>query len=106
MSLHRLFWVPRDVGAEGGAYVRGHPEELYAILSLEAHRRNAIVVGEDLGTVPPEVRASMRRHGLHRTYVVEMEARPESQVISAESSGIYSEPVVVSSPVFLPTISN
>lgn len=76
MSLNRLFWVPRGTGPETGVYVRGHPEELYAILSLEAHRHDALIVGEDLGTVPPGVRGSMRRHGVHRMYVVEVEARP------------------------------
>ena len=35
-----------------GVYVRYPAEELYAIVLVEAHRRGAVVVGEDLGTVP------------------------------------------------------
>jgi len=53
--------------------VRYHAEELYAILALESHRHKAIIVGEDLGTVPSYVRPAMRRHDLHRMYVVHYE---------------------------------
>jgi 4-alpha-glucanotransferase len=70
MGLHRLFWVPRGMEASRGMYVRYPVEEFYAILSLESHRNKAVIVGEDLGTVPPQVRPAMRRHGIHRMYVV------------------------------------
>ena len=73
MGLHRLFWIPNGLDASQGVYVRYHAEELYAILALESHRHQAILVGEDLGTVPPEVRPAMRRHGLHRMYVAQYE---------------------------------
>jgi 4-alpha-glucanotransferase len=73
MGLHRLFLIPSGMEARQGAYVRYRAEELYAILALEAHRHKAIIVGEDLGTVPPYVRPTMARHGLHRMYVVHYE---------------------------------
>jgi 4-alpha-glucanotransferase len=73
MGLHRLFWIPKGMGAGQGAYVRYHAEELYAILSLESHRYRSIIVGEDLGTVPAYVRPAMSRHGLQRTYVLHYE---------------------------------
>ncbi|MEJ2047718.1 MAG: 4-alpha-glucanotransferase, partial [Dehalococcoidia bacterium] len=73
MGLHRLFLIPSGMEASQGAYVRYRAEELYAILALEAHRHKAIIVGEDLGTVPPYVRPTMTRHGLHRMYVVHYE---------------------------------
>ncbi len=73
MGLHRLFWVPKGFDASHGVYVRYKADELYAILALESHRQRAVVVGEDLGTVSPEVRPTMNRHGLHRMYVVQYE---------------------------------
>ena len=73
MGLHRLFWVPNGMEASQGAYVRYQPEEFYAILALESHRNKAMIIGEDLGTVPPYVRPAMLRHGLHRMYVVQYE---------------------------------
>lgn len=71
MSLHRLFWVPRGFPAAAGAYVRYRAEELYAILTIESHRHQCTVVGEDLGTVPAYVRRSLDRHNLSRLFVVQ-----------------------------------
>ncbi len=80
MSLHRLFCIPNGLETSQGLYVRYRAEELYAILSLESHRNSAIIVGEDLGTVPPEVRQDMGRHNLQRMYVVhyELASRPQA----------------------------
>jgi len=78
MALHRLFWVPRGMEARHGVYVTYPAEELYAILSLESHRHRAVIVGEDLGTVPPQVRRAMHRHGVQRMYVVQYEARADA----------------------------
>jgi len=71
MGLHRLFCIPNGIEARHGVYLRYHAEELYAILALESHRSKAVVVGEDLGTVPFYVRPAMKRHGLHSMYVVQ-----------------------------------
>lgn len=77
MSLHRLYWIPSGMEAHEGVYVRYPWEERYAILSVESHRHQALIVGEDLGTVPRYVRSAMARHNIHRTYVVQFELRPE-----------------------------
>ena len=77
MGLHHLYWIPRGMEAHEGVYVRYPSEELYAILSVEAHRHQALIAGEDLGTVPRYVRRAMARHNVHRTYVVQFELRPE-----------------------------
>ncbi|MFZ0892085.1 MAG: 4-alpha-glucanotransferase [Thermoplasmata archaeon] len=80
MGFHRLFWVPSGFSARDGAYVRYHPNEYYAILSIEAQRAGAILVGEDLGTVPPEVRADLKRYGLLRSFVAQLEwDRPDER---------------------------
>jgi 4-alpha-glucanotransferase len=76
MGLHRLWWVPRGASAAEGAYVGYNAEELYAILCLESHRHQTMLVGENLGTVPAEVNRSMKRRGLRSMYVVQYEARP------------------------------
>jgi 4-alpha-glucanotransferase len=79
MAFHRLFWIPRGLDGRHGVYVRYRPEEFYAILALESQRSRTIVVGENLGTVPPEVGPCMSRHGLYRMYVAqyELSAKPE-----------------------------
>ena len=56
MALMRLWWCPRYPGRGVGAYVHYNVDELFAILRLESVRNQCVVIGEDLGVVPPEVR--------------------------------------------------
>jgi 4-alpha-glucanotransferase len=73
MGLHRLFCIPNGLTGDKGVYVEYPAEEQYAILSVESHRHQAGIVGENLGTVPPEVNAAMRRHNVQQMYVVQYE---------------------------------
>jgi 4-alpha-glucanotransferase len=92
MGLHRLFWTPHGMGADKGLYVRYPAEEFYAVLALESHNYKATIVGEDLGTVPPEVRPAMRRRGLHGMYVTYfgMSARPKQALARVPSNALAS----------------
>jgi 4-alpha-glucanotransferase len=81
MGLHRLFWVPSGLEAKEGVYVSYAAEEMYAILSLESHRHQAAIVGEDLGTVPNYVQQAMSRHNIQRMYVVQYEVSPEKEPV-------------------------
>ena len=64
MMLMRLWWVPRGAASADGGYVHYRLDELMAIVALESRRQRCLVIGEDLGTVPPEVRDAMVAHGL------------------------------------------
>lgn len=76
MGLHRIFCVPWSMGGAHGAYVRYRPEEIWAIITLESRRHGAMIVGEDLGTVPNEVREAMDRHDIQRMFVLQFEMDP------------------------------
>jgi len=60
--------VPNGFSATEGLYVHNPAHEYWAILSLESHRHQAQIVGENLGTVPFYVNEAMARHkilGMH-----------------------------------------
>lgn len=64
MGLMRLFWVPEESGPADGTYVQYPFDDLLGILALESRRNNCLVVGEDLGTVPDEVRTRLTALGV------------------------------------------
>jgi 4-alpha-glucanotransferase len=70
MTLFRLWWVPRGMSSAEGAYVHYPLDDLIAILALESHRNECVVIGEDLGTVPDEVRLAMERYGIYHYKVL------------------------------------
>jgi 4-alpha-glucanotransferase len=78
MSFYRLYWVPQGMAAKDGVYVRYPMDELFGVLTLESHRHQAEVVGENLGTVPPEVDAALAQHGVDGMYVVQYELQPDA----------------------------
>jgi 4-alpha-glucanotransferase len=54
-GLWRLWWVPPGASPDQGTYVHYDAAAMLAALALEARRAGAVVIGEDLGTVEPEV---------------------------------------------------
>ena len=64
MGLVRLWLVPRGAAASEGAYLSYPFEDLLRLLALESHRHRAVVIGEDLGTVPPGFRERLGRAGI------------------------------------------
>ena len=79
MGLHRLYWIPEGVQTSQGVYIGYPASELYAILCLESQRHRCMVVGEDLGIVPTEVRPEMEKHGVFRLFVGQYELISQQQ---------------------------
>jgi 4-alpha-glucanotransferase len=65
MALLRLWWVPKGDDAKEGGYVYYPVDDLLGILALESHRNQSLVIGEDLGTVPEEIRSKLANNGVY-----------------------------------------
>jgi 4-alpha-glucanotransferase len=70
IGLFRLWWIPKGALPTEGTYVRYDHEAMIGILALEAHRAEAVVVGEDLGTVETWVRDYLSDRGLLGTSIL------------------------------------
>ncbi len=87
MGVHRTWWVPHGAGATHGAYVMQPTDEMFAIISIESVRARAGIVGENLGTVPPEIRAGLDQHSLlGMAMAKEGESEPRSSDLVALTS--------------------
>lgn len=64
MGLMRLYWVPPGMQGDEGAYLTYPFADLLGILALESQRNQCLIVGEDLGTVPDEVRHKLYEYGV------------------------------------------
>jgi 4-alpha-glucanotransferase len=64
MRLVRLYWIPAGFEASDGAYVYDYAAGLSQTLAEESKAGRFAVVGEDLGTVPPELSEIQQQTGL------------------------------------------
>ncbi|AWB67693.1 4-alpha-glucanotransferase [Saccharobesus litoralis] len=82
MALLRLWWVPKGDSAKEGAYVYYPVDDLLALLALESHRNQCLVIGEDLGTVPDGIPELLAENGVHSYRVFFFEVAPDGGFFS------------------------
>jgi 4-alpha-glucanotransferase len=64
LGLSRLWLIPEGVAATEGAYLSYPLHDLLRLLALESWRHRAIVIGEDLGTIPEGFRQRLAAAGI------------------------------------------
>lgn len=64
MGLLRLWLIPHGARPGDGAYLAYPIDDLLRLIALESHRHRAVVIGEDLGTVPPAFRERLADVGI------------------------------------------
>ena len=76
LGLNRLYLIPEGNSAGRGVYVRMPFDELLAATASESIQNRCVVIGEDLGTVPPGFREKLAECGIW-SYRVMMFERDE-----------------------------
>lgn len=79
MALFRQWWVPVGLGATEGGYVHYPLDDLMSVLALESERHSCLVVGEDLGTVPPEMSHAMHERSVYSYRVLLFEKHADGR---------------------------
>lgn len=77
MGLYRLWLIPQGEGAAQGVYVKYPFDVLMAILAIESQRQQCVIVGEDLGIVPPVVREKLATLQIFSYFVLYFEQQGE-----------------------------
>jgi 4-alpha-glucanotransferase len=79
MALQHLYLIPAGSAPADGAYVTYPLDDFVGILALESERRQCLVIGEDLGTVPAGFRERMDAANILSYRVLFFETDPETE---------------------------
>ena len=80
MGMSRLWLIPEGAGALEGAYVSFPAETLFRLTALESWRHKAMVIGEDLGTLPHGFRDALHEQGIAGLRVLRFEKSDHAYV--------------------------
>ena len=64
LGLNRLWVVPHGAASAEGAYLSYPLQDMLRVLAIESHAAKALVIGEDLGTVPRGLRPQLDNRGV------------------------------------------
>ncbi|HEX4160386.1 MAG TPA: 4-alpha-glucanotransferase [Rhizomicrobium sp.] len=82
LGMRRLWVIPSGGSPADGVYLRYPQRELLGLTALESQRHQAIVIGEDLGTVPEGFRDELAEKGVPGMQVLWFERDRAANFIS------------------------
>ncbi|ORE93911.1 4-alpha-glucanotransferase [Aurantimonas sp. 22II-16-19i] len=85
MGLARLWWIPSEARSAGGGYVRYHLGAMIDAVAAAASANRCLVIGEDLGTVPPGFREIMAKANVFSYRVLYFERHQDGSFIAPEA---------------------
>jgi 4-alpha-glucanotransferase len=85
MGLEHLYWVAKGSSPEEAAYVTYPFDALVGIIALESVRHRCLVIGEDLGTVPPGFRERMLERGILSYRILFFEQHEDGRLLPPEN---------------------
>jgi 4-alpha-glucanotransferase len=101
LGLARTWLVPDGAPPAAGAYLRYPFDDLLRLIALESWRHRAVIIGENLGTVPASFNASLAARGMLGIDVLWFERESVvagAEVTTAQPATSTTAPV----PAFLP----
>ncbi|MGB0924745.1 MAG: 4-alpha-glucanotransferase, partial [Pseudoalteromonas shioyasakiensis] len=84
MAIRRLWWCFENNSQQDGCYVYYPFEQLLAILKIESHLNQCVVIGEDLGVVPNEVREALKASAIYSNGLFYFEKDHQGEFLAAE----------------------
>ena len=81
LGLRRLWVVPEGASPKDGAFLTMPLDDSLRVLAIESQRARAVVIGEDLGTVPEGFRPAMEAKGMLGMRVLWFERDEDCDVI-------------------------
>ena len=85
MGLARLWWIPNAARSAGGGYVRYHLGRMIDAVARAANENRCLVIGEDLGTVPPGFREVMAEANVFSYRVLYFERHQDGSFVAPDA---------------------
>lgn len=101
LGLQRLWIIPEGASPQHGAYLNYPLDDLLRLLALESWRHRALIIGEDLGTVPPGFQKVLAERQILGMRVLQFEQQEQGLPAPPDWSD---EALVTTSTHDLPTI--
>lgn len=83
-GIARFWWVPPENDPTNGAYVQNNMHDILGIIALESVRQQCLIIAEDLGTIPHELRTALKRYGMYSYKLFFGERAPDGGFIAPQ----------------------